>query len=115
VSELSRRSSAATSRARPPLSDASNGERASYRPRQPAENSELAQLCGDGTVILIGVLADQYLLQRSRRTATAKGPQHRSCGRMQSDAWRPRWMSRRAVKAVGPQSSHPAAIHDVML
>jgi len=26
-----------------------------------------------GTVILIGVLADQYLVQRSRRTATAKG------------------------------------------
>jgi ribose transport system permease protein len=27
-----------------------------------------------GTVILIGVLADQYLVQRGRRTMTAKGP-----------------------------------------
>jgi ribose transport system permease protein len=26
-----------------------------------------------GTVILIGVLADQYLVQRGRRAATAKG------------------------------------------
>ena len=29
-----------------------------------------------GTVILIGVLADQYLAQRGRRTATAKGRLH---------------------------------------
>ena len=58
-----------------------------------------------GTVILIGVLADQYLVQRSRRTTTAKGrtqamsPQRRSSGRMRSDAWRPRWECRRSTEA----------------